>query len=331
MGLWRIRATVDDRPGYLSVLTASLALKSVNILAVQVHTTEGGAVDDFLVDAPDVMTGRDLLAAVEKGRGRDPWVAPAEAQALADAPTRALGFAARLVRDPDSLGDALGELLGATEVTWRAALPRTTPPTRFGLARSAMRLADPAGGVYEIVRHEPAFTPAEYARAQSLVEVATAALRAAEEPVTLLLPDGDEITIRRAQTEDLAAVRRLHASHLTVGACRPHRLVAHGLVAVAGERVVGVAGLAQEGEIAEVALLVDDAWRDRGIGVTLLRRLVAQAGHAGLAALVVHVRSRERMLLSTLERLGPAASTEQDADLVTVTLPITPTRATSPA
>ena len=56
MALWRVRATVDDRPGYLSVLTASLALRSVNILAVQVHTTEDGAVDDFLVDAPDQMT-----------------------------------------------------------------------------------------------------------------------------------------------------------------------------------------------------------------------------------------------------------------------------------
>ena len=37
MTLWRIRATVDDRPGYLSVLTASLALRGVNILTVQVH------------------------------------------------------------------------------------------------------------------------------------------------------------------------------------------------------------------------------------------------------------------------------------------------------
>jgi len=52
MALWRIRATVDDRPGYLSVLTASLALRSVNILTVQVHATEAGAVDEFLVDAP---------------------------------------------------------------------------------------------------------------------------------------------------------------------------------------------------------------------------------------------------------------------------------------
>ncbi len=63
MALWQIRATVDDRPGYLSVLTASLALKAVNILAVQVHTTEAGAVDDFLVDAPDALAAAKVLAA----------------------------------------------------------------------------------------------------------------------------------------------------------------------------------------------------------------------------------------------------------------------------
>ena len=84
MALWRIRATVDDRPGYLSVLTASLALRSVNILAVQVHTTEGGAVDDFLVDAPDTMSEEELHAAITRGRGRDAFVTRAEAQGLAD-------------------------------------------------------------------------------------------------------------------------------------------------------------------------------------------------------------------------------------------------------
>ena len=331
MALWRIRATVDDRPGYLSVLTASLALKAVNILAVQVHTTEGGAVDDFLVDAPDSMTEHDVLAAVEKGRGRDAWVAPAEPRALADAPTSALGLAARLIRDPDSLGDALGGMLGASTVTWRAELPRTTPPARFGLSRSAMRLADPAGGVYEIERPEPAFTPAEYARAQALVEVAAAAVRAAEEPVTLLLPDGTEITVRRAQDEDLPAVRRMRARHLTVGSSRAHRLIPHGVVALAGERVIGLAGLVPEGDLAEAGLMIDEAWRGRGIGATLVRRLLALAGRTGLAALVVHVRAGEEAMLTTLERLGPASALERDADLVTVTLPITPTRAASPA
>jgi hypothetical protein len=167
MALWRIRVTVDDRPGYLSVLTASLALRSVNILAVQVHTTEAGAVDDFLVDAPDTMTEPDLLAAIARGRGRDAFVSRAEAQGLADQPTRVLALAGRLVRDPDSLGEALVALLDAGEVRWRPE----PPVGGIGFAPRRMMLADPAGGSYEVVRREPAFTPAEFARAQGLAEV----------------------------------------------------------------------------------------------------------------------------------------------------------------
>src|SRR5215213_1209814 len=155
MALWRIRATVDDRPGYLSVLTAALALRAVNILAVQVHTTEAGAVDDFLVDAPDTMTEAELLAAVERGRGRDAFIARAEAQGLVDQPTRALALAGRLVHDPDGLGDALAALLDTDDVTWQPA----APPVGRGHESTMMRLADPGGGRYEVGRAAPAFTP----------------------------------------------------------------------------------------------------------------------------------------------------------------------------
>src|SRR3954465_13979275 len=203
MALWRIRATVDDRPGYLSVLTASLALKSVNILAVQVHTTEAGAIDDFLVDAPDALTEADLLGATPRGRGRDAFVARAEAQGLADQPTRALALAGRLVHDPDSLGEGLVPLLDAAEVRWRPE-PLAERP---GFEDHRMTLTDPAGGSYEVLRAAPAFTPAEYARAQALVEVAGTVLREHAELTTLLLPDGAELTLRRAVRDDAGAVR----------------------------------------------------------------------------------------------------------------------------
>lgn len=168
MALWRIRATVIDRPGFLSVLTASLALRSVNILSVQVHATEAGAVDDFLVDAPDTRTERDLIEAIERGRGRDPWVARSDARGLVDEPTRALTLAARVVADPDSLEAALVDLLGARDVTWYPG----RRPGRDGCTPEYLYLADPAGGVLAVHRPEPAFTPAEYARAQALVELA---------------------------------------------------------------------------------------------------------------------------------------------------------------
>ena len=168
MTLWRVRATIDDRPGFLAVLAASLALRSVNILSVQVHTTAAGAVDDFLVDAPTSVTAADLLEAVRRGRGRDPWVSLADVRGLVDEPTRVLAPAARVVADRDALEDALVRLLGDCEISWRA--DGGTQPD--GYTANAMRLLDPAGGVLFIHRPEPAFTPAEYARAHALVGLA---------------------------------------------------------------------------------------------------------------------------------------------------------------
>ncbi|HET9519369.1 MAG TPA: GNAT family N-acetyltransferase [Actinoplanes sp.] len=341
MALWRVRATVDDRPGYLSVLTASLALRSVKILAVQVHTTEAGAVDDFLVDTPDTMTEEDLLAAVTRGRGRDAFVARAEAQGLVDQPTRALALAARLVQDPEGLGDALSVLLDAADVTWRAT-PSVPQP---GFAAAGMSLVDPLGGTYEVVRAQPAFTPAEYARAQALVEVAGAALRQQAEHATLLLPDGTELFIRPATEDDADGLRHLHER--SSEATRRHRypmggadaaeaqlprLLAPvgGLTLLAGrhdpdtgaEQIVAMANLVAEGDLGEVALLVQDAWQRKGIGTALLRRLVGYAARTGFHAVVANVRSDNTAILRTLRRLGPAGESDRDGAMISVTLPV---------
>jgi hypothetical protein len=165
--LWRLRATVDDRPGFLAVLTASLALRSVNIVSVQVHGTRVGAIDDFLVDAPDDLTEAELLAAVAKGRGRDVWVRRTDAHHLVDLPTEVLGAAARLVRDPDQLEVALASVL--LVVTVRRVASQAQPSVGFTATR--MQIADPRGGALLIERSAPPFTPAEYARARALVEV----------------------------------------------------------------------------------------------------------------------------------------------------------------
>jgi RimJ/RimL family protein N-acetyltransferase len=341
MALWRIRATVDDRPGYLSVLTASLALRSVNILAVQVHTTEAGAVDDFLVDTPDTMTEADLLAAVARGRGRDAFVARAEAQGLADQPTRALALAGRIVHDPDALGDALCALLDTPDVTWRA----TATARQAGFASAGMSLVDPAGGTYEVVREQPAFTPAEYARAQALVEIAGAVLRRHAEQITLLLPDGAELLIRPATVEDSDAVRRLHErssadtrhQRYLTGTRGPSEAQLHRLLEPSGgltllavchdpatgdDHAVAMANLLAEGDLGEVALLVEDTWQRRGIGTALLRRLLAYAARTGFGALVAHARADNTAILRTLERLGPIGTPDRDGTMVSVTLAV---------
>ncbi|WP_329008038.1 GNAT family N-acetyltransferase [Micromonospora rifamycinica] len=341
MALWRIRATVDDRPGYLSVLTASLALRGVNILTVQVHTTEVGAVDDFLVDAPDALGEADLIAAVERGRGRDCWVARSEARGLVDQPTRALGLATRLVRDPEQAGEVLRTTLGLDEVTWRP----TPAVAHDAVGTTTMLLTDPAGGSYELRRQAPSFTPAEYARAQALVELAAAVTRREADRVTLVLPDGAELAIRPATADDLAGVVELHEGcsarsrqrRYLSGAALPspsrlRRLLAptRGLTLVAtttgsggaAESVVALANLLAEGDEAEVALLVRDDWQRRGLGTALLRRLLAHAERAGYAALVLHTQADNTPMVRTVARLGRPAPVERDGTLLTVTVPL---------
>jgi GNAT superfamily N-acetyltransferase len=349
VALWRIRATVEDRPGYLSVLTASLALRAVNILAVQVHTTEAGAVDDFLVDAPDALTEADLLAAVEKGRGRDAWVARAQAQGLVDPPTQALALAGRVARDPDTLGEGLRLLLGGdfrpasdTAVVWRAAGQRA----RYGFDAGVMRLPDPHGGMYEVTRSGPDFTPAEYARAQALVDLAGAATGQPVTGAVLLLPGGTEVTVRPATPADLPAVVAMHrrcsprtrkrrylagpeptAARLgrLLDPARASALVAE-VPASGGGRVVAMATLVGEGAQAEVALIVEDGWQGRGLGTALLRRLGTLAARVGYAALVGYASADNRPILRTLQRVG-APRIEHDGGVVTVTLPVDPREA----
>ncbi|MFC4021922.1 GNAT family N-acetyltransferase [Micromonospora sp. GCM10011542] len=339
MTLWRIRATVDDRPGYLSVLTASLALRGVNILTVQVQPTEQGAVDDFLVDAPDTLDEAELVAAVQRGRGRDCWVARSEARGLADQPTRVLGLANRLVRDPDATGEALRALLNADSVSWR---PAATGVDR-GSTGTAMLLADPAGGSFALRRAAPAFTPAEYARAQALVELAATVARRAAEQVTLVLPDGAELGVRPSGADDLTGLVELHEGcsarsrhrRYLGGAAAPARLrrllePSRGLTLIAtaagpdpaAESVVAMANLLGEGDEAEVALLVRDDWQRRGIGSALLRRLVRHADRAGYAALVLHVQAENTPMLRTLRRLRRPHSAERDGALLTLTVPL---------
>ncbi|KXK59219.1 GCN5 family acetyltransferase [Micromonospora rosaria] len=346
MALWRIRATVDDRPGYLSVLTASLALRGVNILTVQVHTTEAGAVDDFLVDAPDSLTETELLAAVERGRGRNCWVARSEARGLADQPTRVLGLATRLVRDPEAAGEALRVLLGADEVSWRPE-PAVDGP---GIGDTTMRLADPTGGTYTLRRLAPSFTPAEYARAQALAELAAAVARRAVEQVALVLPDGAEVGVRPATGDDVPALVSLHemcsarsrqrrylggAGLPPVARLRRLAEPERGLTLLAtdvdapGEPVVAMANLLGEGDEAEVALLVRDDWQRRGLGTALLRRLVRHAEQSGYAALVLHTHAENVPMLRTLRRLGRPAPVDRDGPVLTVTVPLPVTAPTT--
>lgn len=335
MALWRIRATVDDRPGFLAVLTASLALRSVNILSVQVHATEGGAVDEFLVDAPDALSEEDLRTAVVKGRGRDVWVHGADAYGLVDVPTRLITLAERLVHPPHDLGAALGALLGEVLVTWRAE-PCPAPSFTEGL----LALPDPEAGTLEVRRLDPPFTPAEFARAHALVELAGTLARQAATSAHLVLAGGAEVTVREAEAGDLDAVRAMHERCSMSSRYRRYlsgtgvpsdgvlrRLLCpaggYALVAEAGEEIVALANLSGDGTEAELGVLVADGWQRRGIGTALTRRALRLARLSGRDAVHVHTHADNSPMIRLMHRLGLPLRPVADGPVVTLTVPVT--------
>jgi GNAT superfamily N-acetyltransferase len=70
---------------------------------------------------------------------------------------------------------------------------------------------------------------------------------------------------------------------------------------------------------AAVGVTVVDAWRGRGLGAVLLRRLSARAAAAGVRSYVVTVRTEDRAMLGLFERLGRV---EARGEAIEVELPV---------
>jgi len=166
--LWRIRVTVDDKPGALEVLTHNLARLDVNILTLHVHALDRGSLDELVVATPEHVHAADLIDGIETGGGVDPHVWPTSALALIDGQTKALTLAARVTANPGDLPLAVAELLGAQVVTDRCGKTGGT----------TLRIPSPWSGLIVVSRPDEPFTPAESARANRLADVAVSAAAA---------------------------------------------------------------------------------------------------------------------------------------------------------
>ncbi|KUJ66510.1 acetyltransferase [Streptomyces albus subsp. albus] len=335
--LWRMRTTVRDEPGSLAALCGALAELGappggsrgrVDILTLQTHPLAQGTVDEFLLRAPAALQPGELIRAVAVGGGTGTWLERADAHDLVDTPTRVLNLATRTALDAAELPIALRQLLGRCTIH---AQPATTlggrplpdpPPVEGVLEETMMRLRDPAGGSITILRPHLPFTPTEFARARALVELdARLGPRIPHRPDTLTLPEGNEITVRRAGTGDLPAARAMH-ERCSAGtlAQRYHGPVAdadryldHLLSPRFGRtlaaytpsgRLVALGHLLWDGDETEIALLVEDDWQRRGIGSELLRRLVAMAAEASCENVYVVTRSANTGMVAAMRSLG---------------------------
>ncbi|MEU6671847.1 GNAT family N-acetyltransferase [Streptomyces sp. NPDC046727] len=326
--LWRMRTTVKDEPGSLAALCAALAERRVDILSLQTHPLADGTVDEFLLRAPGAVAAADITRAVALAGGTATWIERADAHDLVDAPTRVLGLAARTALDTAELPLALRQLLGRCTIR---SLPGTPAgggsgprpvPVEGVLEDTVMRLPAPEGGVLTVERPYLPFTPTEFARARALVELdSRLGPRIPRGEDVLTLPEGNDITVRRVDTGDLAAARAMHDR------CSPRTLDLryHGPVGdadrylnhllsprfgrtlaaqTASGRIVGLGHLLWDGDETEVALLVEDDWQQRGIGGELLGRLVALAVEAGCESVYAVTKASNTGMVAAMRGLG---------------------------
>ncbi|MEK2478571.1 MULTISPECIES: GNAT family N-acetyltransferase [Streptomyces] len=326
--LWRLRTTVRDEPGSLAALSTALAALRVDILSLQTHPLSDGTVDEFLLRAPAGLAPAQLTRTVAGAGGAHSWLERADAHDLVDAPTRMLSLATRTALDSAELPLALRQLLGRCTIHSVPARSLTGQPlaeevpAEGVLEEHTMKFRDPSGGSLTIERPQLPFTPTEFARVRALVELdARLGQRVPPRRDVLTLPEGNAITVRRADTDDLAAARAMHqrCSDRTL-AQRYHgpvgdadRYLGHLLsprfgrtlaVETASGRLVALGHLLWDGEETEVALLVEDAWQQRGIGAELLRRLVAMAAEAGNESVYAITQASNTGMVAAMRGLG---------------------------
>ncbi|GAA2479192.1 GNAT family N-acetyltransferase [Streptomyces longisporus] len=326
--LWRMRTTVKDEPGSLAALCTALAGRQVDILSLQTHPLAEGTVDEFLLRAPGGLMASELTKVVSLAGGTDTWIERADAHDLVDAPTRVLGLAARTALDAAELPLALRQLLGRCTIRQLPATPvgggrgPAKVPVEGALEDTVMRLRAPEGGVITVERPYLPFTPTEFARARALVELdARLGPRVPHSQHVLTLPEGNEITVRRADTRDLEAAKAMHerCSARTLG-MRYHgpvgdadRYLSHLLsprfgrtlaVQTASGRLVGLGHLLWDGDETEVALLIEDKWQRRGVGGELLERLVAMAAEAGCESVYAVTQASNTGMVAAMRGLG---------------------------
>ncbi|MBV9024140.1 MAG: GNAT family N-acetyltransferase [Streptomycetaceae bacterium] len=321
--LWRLRTTVRDAPGSLAALCGALASAQVDILTLQTHPLSEGAVDEFLVRAPASLTPQQLMRTVGSAGGRDTWLERADAHDLVDTPTRVLGLAARTALDSTELPLALRQLIGRCTIrSHPAADGDRLPPPEGTLQGTVIRLQDPSGGTITIERPYLPFTPTEFARTRALVALdARLGPRIPHRRDVLTLPEGNEVSIRRATLRDLPAARTMHdrcsratllsryhgpvgdAEHYLRHLLNPR----HGrtlAVETASGKLVALGHLLWNGDESEIALLVEDDWQRRGIGGELLHRLIDLAQEAGCASVYAVTRSANSAMIAAMRGLG---------------------------
>ncbi|HEY3260619.1 MAG TPA: GNAT family N-acetyltransferase [Pseudonocardiaceae bacterium] len=144
----------------------------------------------------------------------------------------------------------------------------------------------------------------------------------------LLAEIGDEFSLRSLYSRFHGGYSRLPKVYLRQLAAAWSQRRWDAVLAIHRGRVIGWAEYARGGtdpNVADLGVLVVDAWQHRGLGPTLARAVLERAAAAGLTALRADVLIVNRAARAMIESLsGPNLHAERDGEVVCYTVPLVP-------
>jgi AcrR family transcriptional regulator/RimJ/RimL family protein N-acetyltransferase len=319
---WRVRAEVPDRPGTLSKLVRALgSLHTYTVGVSMVEEGEQSRTIDIALVAPESVSAEVLRAAAQTV-GRHVYIGEGSEDDRRDLPTRVLNGATALVSHPDLAPVAAAQLVEADEfeVTDATQGEDDSP--------DVLRLQWTAEQHVVLQRSWAPFAAVERGRVSAFLRL-SAAIAAAlgNEDATGRLEaiKGGHVWIRLARPEDADAVSAMHERcsersryqrYFSLADWRGTRLyrLAGGhrgatLVVMSEDgRIVGLGNMfpdPSEGSgAAEVALIVEDEYQGRGVGMKLLTALLHYAVRLGFSEVVASVLAENKGMLTLMQRSG---------------------------
>jgi ribosomal protein S18 acetylase RimI-like enzyme len=282
--LWRVRATLPDRPGALARLAAECGRSEVNILGFQVFPGVDLVTDELVLDSPEGWTVGDVAALAARSGGTVVSAARCTEAALADQPTRYVQAAASVLAAPASFPDVLARLFDAE-----------AEPVSGESSQDVLDVS--VASVLVQVRRTAPFTATEHARAAALAGVVNDVLQRAEAVHT---PDPTG-----ARPEFLTEANQVTA-------------VVDG--AVVGSAAIRRA--LDEPDAYVLTLTVEPAWRRRGVGSRLLAEAVRLAATLEASEVVLTTRADNQAVLPMVLAAGLRGRIRMSGDRLTVRIPL---------
>ena len=285
--LWRVRASLPDRPGTLAPVAQECGRAGANIAAVQVFPGSGTRTVELILGTPEELGEDGVVALVERAGGHDIVVDPATPAALEDQPTRYIRAAQAILQQPASFPDVVAHLFDADV----SAVHGTEDVLEMTVGTA----------VVQIRRHTP-FTPTERQRGAAMAELVSEVLEREGAPAS-------------ASAREAAGLEFVRSGD-SVSA------VAGGLVA--GRASVGPG--ATEADPWPVDLWVDPSWQRRGVGTRLLAEIARLARSRGAAEIVLTAPADSQAVLPMVLSAGLRGRIRMAGEIVTIRISITELR-----